>query len=291
MFEGFKHQRVATTETEIDTLVAGSGPPLLLLHGYPQSKAIWHRVAPDLARRFTVVVTDLRGYGASGRPPAGDDHVGYSKRRMAADQVEVMESLGFRAFGVAGHDRGGRVAYRMALDRPECVARLAVLDIVPTYEQFMAVDRLSALGSFHWYFLAQPPGFPERLIGGDPEFFLRHMLSSWAGAPGCFSEEAFAEYLRSFRDPEVIRATCEDYRAGATVDYRLDEEDLKSGRKIGCPVLALWGDKGRPHKRRQVMETWQRWAVDVRGEGLPCGHFLPEEAPDATRAALEGLFA
>jgi haloacetate dehalogenase len=291
MFEGFKHLRVPTTETEIDTLIDGSGPPLLLLHGYPQTKAIWHKIAGELARRFTVVATDLRGYGASGRPPAGDDHGGYSKRRMAADQVEVMESLGFRAFGVAGHDRGGRVAYRMALDWPERVAKLAVLDIVPTYEQFVAVDRPSALGSFHWYFLAQPRGFPERLIGGDPEFFLRHMLGSWAGSPGSFSEEAFSEYLRSFRDPEVIHATCEDYRAGATVDYRLDEEDLKSGRKIGCPLLALWGDKGRPHKRRQVMETWQRWAVDVRGEGLPCGHFLPEEAPAETRAALERFFA
>jgi haloacetate dehalogenase len=291
MFEGFRNLRVPTKEAEIDTLVKGSGPPLLLLHGYPQTKAMWHKIAPDLAQRFTVVVTDLRGYGASSRPPDGADSAAYSKRRMAADQVEVMESLGFGTFSVAGHDRGGRVAYRLALDHPERVVKLATLDIVPTYEQFAAVDRLAALGSYHWYFLAQPRGFPERLIGADPDFFLRHTLTAWAGAAGAFSDEAFAEYLRCFRDPGVIHAMCEDYRAGATIDYALDEADLKSGRKIGCPMLALWGDKGRPHKRTQVMETWRRWAVDLRGgEGLPCGHFLAEEAPEETRAALETFF-
>ena len=290
MFEGFRHLRVQTKEAEIDTLVDGTGPPLLLLHGYPQTKTMWHKIAPRLAQRFTVVLADLRGYGASSGPPDGDDHAAYSKRRMAADQVEVMASLGFAAFSVAGHDRGGRVAYRLALDHPARVVKLAVLDIVPTYEQFAAVDRLSALGSYHWYFLAQPRGFPERLIGGDPDFFLRHTLTSWAGAAGSFSDEAFAEYLRCFRDPEVVHAMCEDYRAGATIDYALDEADLTSGRKIGCPVLALWGNKGRAHKRTQVIETWRRWAVDVRGEGLPCGHFLAEEAPEATRAALEKFF-
>ena len=290
MFEGFRRARIPTTEAEIDTVVKGSGPPLLLLHGYPQTKAIWHKIAPGLAERFTIVATDLRGYGASSQPAAGDDHAGYSKRRMAADAVEVMEKLGFHRFSVAGHDRGGRVAYRMALDHPERVVRLAVLDIVPTYEQFAAVDRVAALGSFHWYFLAQPYPFPERLIGHDPEYFIRHLLASWAGTPDCFSDDALAEYVRCFRDPGVIHASCEDYRAGAFVDCQLDEADLKSGRKIACPVLALWGDRGRPHKRRQVMETWQRWAVDVSGEGLACGHFLPEEAPGATRTALEGFF-
>jgi haloacetate dehalogenase len=291
MFEGFRRLRIPTGEAEIDTVVKGSGPPVLLIHGYPQTKAIWHKIAPALAERFTVVATDLRGYGASSRPPAGDDHAGYSKRRMAADLLAVMRSLGFDRFSVAGHDRGGRVAYRLALDHPERVVRLAVLDIVPTFEQFAAADRVAALGSYHWYFLAQPYPFPERLIGADPEYFIRHTLASWAGTPGCFTDEAMTEYVRCFRDPDVIHASCEDYRAGAFVDCQLDETDLRGGRKITCPVLAVWGDKGRPHKRRQVMETWQRWADDVRGEGLACGHFLPEEAPAETRAALEGFFA
>ena len=291
LFEGFERLRVKTGEAEIDTVKKGGGPPLLLVHGYPQTKAMWHKIAPGLAERFTVVATDSRGYGASSRPPAGDDHAGYSKRRMAGDLVEVMGSLGFERFAVAGHDRGGRVAYRMALDHPERVTRLAVLDIVPTYEQFAAVDRQAALGSFHWYFLAQPSPFPERLIGADPEYFIRHMLGTWAGTRSCFSDEALAEYVSCFKDPEVIHASCEDYRAGAFVDCQLDEADLQAGRKIACPVLAIWGDRGRSHKRRQVLETWRRWAVDVQGEGLPCGHFLAEEAPEATRAALEAFFA
>jgi haloacetate dehalogenase len=286
MFEGFKPQRFRTREAEIDARVGGQGPPLLLLHGYPQTKAIWRDVAPALARDFTVVATDLRGYGRSSRPPAGADHAGYSKRAMAGDQVEVMDALGFRRFAVAGHDRGARVAYRMALDHAARVEKLAVLDIVPTYEQFAQVDRLSALGSYHWYFLAQPHDFPERLIGGDPDFFLRFTLRAWTGDPAGFSEEAMAEYLDAFRDPATIHATCEDYRAGMTIDFALDEADLKQGRKIECPVLALWGARGRPHKRRAVMETWKRWATDVRGEGLDCGHFLPEEAPAATAQAL-----
>jgi haloacetate dehalogenase len=286
MFEGFQQRRVQTRGAEIDARVGGHGPPLLLLHGYPQTKAIWRDVAPALARSFTVVATDLRGYGASSRPPTGPDHAGYSKRAMAVDQVEVMDALGFGQFAVAGHDRGARVAYRMALDHPARVAKLAVLDIIPTYEQFAQVDRQSALGSFHWYFLAQPHDFPERLIGGDPEFYLRAMLRSWAGDPGCFSDEAMTEYLGAFRDPQVVHATCEDYRAGATIDVALDEMDLKHGRRIECPLLALWGERGRPHKRRQVLETWKRWATDVGGDGLDCGHFLPEEAPTETARAL-----
>jgi haloacetate dehalogenase len=291
MFEGFTRRRIATREAEIDIVTKGGGPPLLLIHGYPQTKAMWHRIAPGLAERFTVVAADLRGYGASSRPPAGDGHLAYSKRRMAADLVEAMAALGFERFGVAGHDRGGRVAYRMALDHPARVGRLAVLDIVPTYEQFAAVDREAALGSFHWYFLAQPAPFPERLIGADPEYFIRHMLRAWSGAPSPFADEALAEYIRCFKDPDVIHATCEDYRAGAFVDGQLDQADLDAGRKIACPVLAIWGAGGRAHKRRQVLEVWRRWADDVRGEGLPCGHFLAEEAPDATRAALEKFFA
>ncbi|MCI0548893.1 MAG: alpha/beta hydrolase [Candidatus Rokubacteria bacterium] len=293
MFEGFTRERVRTSEAEIDLVRGGTGPPLLLLHGYPQTKAMWHRVAPGLAAHFTVVAPDLRGYGASSHPPDADDHRAYSKRAMGADQVEVMARLGFPSFLVAGHDRGGRVAYRLALDHPDRVRKLAVLDIVPTYEQFARVDRHSARAGYHWYFLAQARGFPERLIGADPEFFLRHMLRDPPGLPDpagvqtYFSDEAFAEYLRCFRDPEVIHATCEDYRAGGTIDYELDEADLTAGRRVQCPVLALWGGRGR---RQQVIETWQRWATDVRGRALSCGHFLAEEAPDETLAALTDFF-
>lgn len=287
MFEGFQALRLETAAAEIDARVGGQGPPVLLLHGYPQTKAIWREVAPALARSFTVVATDLRGYGASSRPEAGSDHAGYAKRAMAVDQVEVMARLGFSSFAVAGHDRGARVAYRMALDHPARVTRLAVLDVIPTYEQFVQVGRAGVLGSYHWYFLAQPYDFPERLIGGDPDFFLRWTLRSWAGDPDCFGGEAMAEYLSAFRDPQVIHASCEDYRAGATIDYALDEADMKQGRKIECPMLALWGDRGRPHKRRQVIETWKRWAGDVQGAGVDCGHFLPEEAPAETARALQ----
>jgi haloacetate dehalogenase len=254
---------------------------------------MWHKVTPGLAGHFTVVAIDLRGYGASSHPADADDHRVYSKRAMAVDGVEVMERLGFPAFFVAGHDRGGRVAYRMALDHPARVRRLAVLDIVPTYEQFARVDRRSALAGYHWYFLAQPRGFPERLIGADPEFYFRHMIKDPPGLPDAaghqawFSDEAFAEYLRCFRDPRVIHATCEDYRAGATIDCELDEADAAAGRRIECPVLALWGGRGR---RREVLEVWRRWAGDVRGRALPCGHFLAEEAPDETLAELTKFF-
>ena len=291
MFEGFARERVRTSEAEIDLVRGGAGPPLLLLHGYPQTKAMWHKIAPGLARHFTVVAPDLRGYGASSHPPDADDHRAYSKRAMAADQVEVMERLGFPTFFVAGHDRGGRVSYRMALDHPARVTRLAVLDIEPTYEQFSRVDRHSAKAGFHWYFLAQPRGFPERLIGADPEFFLRHMLGAAPGHPlgrgAHFTPEALAEYLQAFSNPEVVHATCEDYRAGATFDFDLDAADLAAGRRIQCPMLALWGERGR---RRAVLETWQKWATDVRGRAVPCGHFLPEEAPDDTLAELTAFF-
>lgn len=286
LFPGFAHRRVRSSETEIDLVVGGSGAPLLLVHGYPQTKAMWHKIAPALAERFTVVAPDLRGYGASGKPADGVDSAAYSKRAMARDLVEVMAALGFTSFRLAGHDRGARVGYRLALDHPSSVIRMVLLDIVPTYEQFARVTRTSALGSYHWYFLAQPRGFPERLIGHDPEFFLRHSLDAWCQTPGAFSAEAMAEYANAFRDPAVVHATCEDYRAGATIDVALDEADLQAGRRIGCPLLVLWGDRGRPHKRTDVVETWQRWAVDVRGEGLDCGHFIPEEAPDLVTGKL-----
>ncbi len=289
MFDGFEAKRIALVETEIHLRVGGSGPPVLLLHGYPQTHTMWHKVTPALVEHFTVVVPDLRGYGDSAKPESDAEHVTYSKRTMANDQVMVMRALGFERFHVCGHDRGARVAYRMALDH-DCVTQLAVLDIVPTLEQFERMGQAGSLGSYHWYFLAQPAPFPETLISAQPDYFLHHMLRSWCGTDGAFTPEAMAEYERCFRNPETIRATCEDYRAGATIDCDLDAHDRERGHRISCPMLALWGDRGREHKRRAVLEIWRGWAREVSGHGLTCGHFLPEEAPEETLNALRAFF-
>ena len=288
MLPGFTHRRVAVTGAELNVAVGGSGPPLLLLHGYPQTHVMWHRVAPALAERHTVVAPDLRGYGDSSRPPGGEDHSGYSKRAMARDNVELMAALGFPRFRVAGHDRGGRAAHRMALDHPDAVAALAVLDIVPTHHLFRTTDEWFARSYYHWFFLAQPHPMPERLIGGDPVFYLRHTMRSWARVPDPFHPAAMAEYERCFSDPEVIHPSCEDYRAGATIDLEHDEEDLD--RKLTAPLLALWGGLGRVGTSYDVPATWRARAADVRGEALPCGHFVPEEAPAETIRALTGFF-
>ena len=286
LFPGFRQRRVPTREAEIHAVVGGDGPPVLLLHGYPQTHACWHRIAPALATRFTVVCPDLRGYGDSGRPASDPAHRAYSKRVMAQDQCEVMESLGFQQFAVVGHDRGGRVAYRLALDHPERVTRLAVLDMVPTFETWARMDRDAGLSTYHWLFLAQPFDLPERLIGADPAYFLRWTLESWAARPDTFDPRALGEYQRAFRDPAVIHATCEDYRAGATVDLADDTAD-RGGRRISCPLLALWGERRPQDRGWDRIAIWRAWASDVRGEALACGHFLPEEAPAATLAALE----
>ena len=286
LFPGFRRERLRTRETEIHAVVGGQGPPVLLLHGYPQTHACWHRIAPALAARFTVVCPDLRGYGDSGRPASDPQHRAYAKRRMAEDQVETMARLGFERFAVVGHDRGGRVAYRLALDRPERVARLAVLDIVPTLETWIRMDREAGLSTYHWLFLAQPEDLPERLIGADPDYFLRWTLESWAGRSDAFDSRALAEYQRAFRHPAVIHATCEDYRAGASVDVEDDAAD-RGHRRIGCPVLVLWGEQDRSARDWDSVAIWRDWASDVRGQGIPCGHFLAEEAPAETLAALE----
>jgi haloacetate dehalogenase len=289
LFPGFRAERIRTRETEIHAVVGGQGPPVLLLHGYPETHACWHRVAPALTERFTVVCPDLRGYGDSGRPASDPSHRAYSKRSMARDQQEVMAQLGFERFAVVGHDRGGRVAYRLALDHPERVTRLVLLDIVPTLETWAGLDRQAGLATYHWFFLAQPPDLPERLIGADPDYFLRWTLDSWAGRPGAFDPRALAEYQRAFRDPDVIRATCEDYRAGATADVEDDAAD-RGIRCIRCPVLALWAEAAS-EPGWDPIAIWRDWAPDVRGQGVRCGHFLPEEAPAETLAALEPFLA
>ena len=289
MFEGFDSRDIPTRETSIHAVVGGSGPPLLLLHGYPQTHVIWHKIAPALAERFTVVAPDLRGYGDSGKPRSDAQHAVYSKRATAADQVEVMRTLGFERFAVAGHDRGGRVAHRMALDHPDAVTRLAVLDIVPTYEVFATIDKEVATGYYHWFFLIQGGDLPETLIGRDPDYYLRAKLRQWGGDPSAFTAEAYAEYARCFRDPACIHASCEDYRAAASIDLVHDEADLAT--KTGCPLLALWGEKGLIHRHYDVLATWRKRAADVRGRVLPCGHFLPEERPEETLAELMTFFS
>ena len=289
MFEGFETKTIETPDTAIHLAVGGSGPPVLLLHGYPQTHAMWHKVAPGLAERFTVVAADLRGYGDSGKPPGGDDHAGYSKRAMAADQVAAMAALGFERFAVVGHDRGGRVGHRMALDHPARVERLAILDIVPTWKIFAETDKEIATDYYHWFFLIQDFDFPERLIGADPEYYLRTKMGKFSASDDVFTPQAMAEYLRCFSDPATIHASCEDYRAAAGIDLAHDEADLE--RKLDCPVLALWGAKGAMEKNYDVLAAWRERASDVAGRALDCGHYLPEEAPEACAQELAGFLA
>jgi haloacetate dehalogenase len=286
MFAGFATRRIKTAGTEIFLRFAGRGPAVLLIHGYPQTHAAWDRVAPALTSQFTVVCPDLRGYGASARPPSDASHAPYSKRAMALDLIEVMETLGFARFAVVGHDRGARVAYRLALDHPGRVAALGVLDVVPTAEAWDRTDMTEALAQFHWQFLAQPEPLPERLIGAAPDFFMEWLLRSWAAPGFAFPPNAVAAYRAAFRDPDVIHATCEDYRAGATIDHQHDRQDRAKGRRISCPVLVLWGET-EASRRTRFLEVWKHWADDVSGGGLECGHFLPEEAPEALLARLE----
>jgi len=284
VLDDFQQDRITTTGAEINLRRAGEGPPLLLLHGYPQTHVMWHKIAPALAERFTVVLTDLRGYGDSAKPPGGDNHEAYSKRAMAQDQVEVMTALGFDRFAVAGHDRGARVGHRLALDHPERVSKLALLDIAPTLAMYERTDMAFASAYYHWFFLIQPYDLPERLIGADPDFYLEKKIGKWSRNDGAFTAAALAEYKRCFRDPATIHATCEDYRAAAGIDLEHDRADL--GRKLACPVLALWGAKGVIERSYPVLEIWRERVRDLRGKALPCGHFLAEEAPAETVAEL-----
>ena len=287
-FPGFERRVIATSGADIHTVWGGSGPPLLLLHGSPQTHVMWHKVAPRLAQSFTVVLTDLRGYGDSSKPAGGGTHEEYSKRSMANDQVQVMRALGFDRFAVAGHDRGARVTWRLAVEHPGVVTRAAVLDIVPL--PYSMVTREFATQYFHWFFLIQPAPFPETLIGNNADFYLRSRFlrptggTAAGGQRDAISAAAYAEYLRCFRDPATIHASCEDYRAGATIDIEHSNQD--AGRKVICPTLVLWGERGTVGRLYDVMKIWREHAVNVSGKSLPAGHFLPEEVPDETLREL-----
>lgn len=288
LLPGFQHCRLPGAGIEMFARLGGTGSPLLLLHGFPETHVMWHRIAPALAARHAVVLLDLRGYGASGKPPPGPGDAAYAKRAMAADCVAAMQALGFARFAIAGHDRGARVAHRMALDHPERVERLAVLDIVPTLYRFGSVDQHVAMTGYHWFFLAQPGGLPERLIGAEPAFFLRHTLNSWALTPEFWDERAFAAYLAAIADPQARRGFCADYRANATIDLAHDRADRD--RQVTCPTLVLWG--ASPQSRRyDVLEVWRRFAPRVEGMPITSGHFLAEEAPEPTARALLDFFA
>jgi haloacetate dehalogenase len=285
VFSDFTAQTVVANGVRISVTPGGEGPPVLLLHGYPQTHAMWHRVAPALAGYFTVVCPDLRGYGDSEKPPGGADHAAYSKRAMARDQVELMRYLGFDRFAVAGHDRGARVALRMALDHPRAVSRLAVLDIVPTQTIYASLDQARATTVWRYTFLVQPHDLPERLIGADPGFYLRWTFDEWCGTPGAITAEALAEYERCF-DAAMVHATCEDYRAGAGIDLAHDEADANAG--LPCPLLVLWSAGGLGSSY-DVASIWRERSSDFRGEALDCGHFIAEERPRETAELLAGF--
>jgi len=281
MFDGFTRELIETSETTINLVRSGRGYPVLLLHGYPQTHVCWHRVAPIIAERFTVICADLRGFGDSGKPPSDPQHLAYSKRVMAGDQVEVMRSLGFEKFAVIGHDRGARVAHRMALDHPNRVTRLALLDIIPTSTAFANVDKEIATAAFNWFFSIQPDELPERLIGAERVFYLRWILNHWSGTQNALAEEAVAEYERCF-DSEVIRATNEEFRAAATIDLVHDEADKE--HRISCPTLLLWSSSS--WQKFDMLKVWKARADQVEGSALECGHFLPEEDPARTASEL-----
>jgi len=280
MFEHFTQRRMAVNGTEIACRIAGQGEPLLLLHGHPQTQAIWHKVAPYLTSQFTVVLADLRGYGDSGKPEPDAEHLNYSKREMAKDQFELMAALGFNQFSVVAHDRGARVAHRLALDHPQAVKRLVLMDIAPTLSMYRQTTETFARAYWHWFFLIRPAPLPEALIKADPDLYLRSVMGSRSAGMQPFTKEAYADYLRCLQLDGTARGICEDYRASAGIDLQHDEVDQNAGRKVKCPLLVLWGEQGTVGKCFAPLAEWEKVAENVQGEALPCGHYIAEEQPE-----------
>ncbi len=290
MLEDFEEARIGLDSASIYLRHGGEGPPLLLLHGYPQTHLTWRLLAPLLARHFTLVLPDLRGYGQSHGPTPDAANLAYSKRSMAADMVEVMEALGHSRFLLAGHDRGGRVAYRLCLDHPERVAAFAAVDVVPTIELWEAMGARGAIGAWHWPFLAQPAALTEAVLATAKRPIIESFLRNWAGRPDALEPAAIEAYLAQFERPGVIAATCADYRAGATTDWEHDAADRAAGKRLACPVLTLWGSDYIGDAEPTPVTIWRRWADAVEGHSLPCGHFLQEEMPDALAEAMITFF-
>ena len=289
MFEEFERHEIDTEDATIVSLIGGSGPPLLLLHGYPQTHVAWHRLVPVLSQHYTVVATDLRGYGDS-RGPQQVDAAAYSKRTMARDQLAVMTHFGFPRFGLMGHDRGARVGYRLVLDHPDTVQAFVSLTVIPSAEMWARSGKAFGLGAYHWFLFAQPYDLPERLLSGDPDYFLDWTLRKMAKDPGCLSDEALATYRAAFRRPEVRHAMMQDYRAGATLDHEHDLADRAAGRVLDCPVLVLW-EQGRFEEKETPLTIWQAWATQVEGRAIPGGHLQAEEQPDAVLDAVGPFLA
>lgn len=293
LFPGFESHYVDTPAGRIFARTGGSGPPLLLMHGYPQTGAMWHKMAPELAKTHRLIIPDLPGYGWSAAPEPGPDHAPYTKRAMGEAMVRMMEHLGHAHFAVAAHDRGARVGYRIGLDHPGRLDKLAVFDILPTSTMWHHMDRARSMTAYHWMFLAQPHPFPETVIGNDPRYYFDWTLASWTAAKdlSAFDPRALAHYRAACEVPERIRAMCEDYRAGATIDLLHDEADLAAGRTIDCPVLAVWGTKWIPGRGASPVEAWRAFAPDVSGAPVEAGHFVCEEAPEDVLAALVPFLA
>ncbi len=284
----FKNEKILVEDDIfINVTHGGEGKPLLLIHGYPQTHIMWHNVVKDLSKKYYIICPDLRGYGDSSKPKGDENHILYSKKSMAKDMITLMQKLGFDKFFVAGHDRGARVTHRMCLDYPNNILKACVMDITPTYHMFKNTNQAFATGYYHWFFLIQPDFLPETMIGNNPRYYLEEKLKRWSAKGSIFDKEAIEEYVRCF-DKDSIHATCEDYRAGASIDMSDDEKDRN--RKISTPLLVLWGEKGFVNRTYDVLNVWKEYAFDVSGEALDCGHFLPEEKPNEVSQKLKEFF-